>query len=182
MKKPSCRINYLWALFPLLNLPIQHIPWSSLISSDLITVLSPHEVITQWQAGRGKHRFTRMSGYLPSQPFSWHLLCVNTLTHTHTHTPLQAVLMSSNARMDDRGAVLDEMGIAAGCAGHGLAVARCCVTRDYVRAESGSLQWAQEGWVPPPYTEGGRPHRRYTGAVLLQGVGLQCAANRSYYH
>lgn len=32
------------------------------------------------------------------------------------------------------------MGTAAGCSGHRLTVARCCVTRDYVRAEAAVVQ------------------------------------------
>lgn len=34
------------------------------------------------------------------------------------------------------------MGIAAGCSGHRLAVAQCCVTRDYVRAEAAASRRA----------------------------------------
>lgn len=54
----------------------------------------------------------------------------------------------------------DEMGIAAGCSGHKHAVARCCVTRDYVRAEAAASSESRRAGC----------HLRLSREDLIRGV------------
>lgn len=59
------------------------------------------------------------------------------------------------------------MGIATGCSGHKLAVAQCCVTRDYVRAEAAASSESRRAGC----------HLRTPGEDFFRGVHQDFISN-----
>lgn len=98
------------------------------------SVLSPHKVIKQQQASQGEHQSTKTSSFPTDSAFRADTPSANAAGLSHIL--FQASQMSSSAHTGWPAQWSDEMGIAAGCSGHRIAPARCCVTRDYVRAEA----------------------------------------------
>lgn len=100
------------------------------------------------------------------------------ITSSSSSSSLLCLLLSCVRRSN-------EMRITAGRSGHRLAVARCCVTSDYVRAKRRcSLrrvrEWVSLCWAPPTYSTRGRTDRRAESTGSDVGLKKTQTSQRVY--